>query len=176
MTSLSPDIKQRHRHSPERRSSMAISIDAQRIEMPWTEQHETLLRAWTKDSAKRAKYHDKKRRMFNIVHHAVGIPSMLLPIILGTTEDLMRSDGDTCGHNWLHLSLLIASGVLAGINQFVAPSKKSHVHSEYNAKFSEYITDVNLILCKSKAFRTPADVTLERASNVYNHLCETSPD
>lgn len=159
--------------SPNRRNSMA-SLDAERTEMPWTNEHEILLKKWVKESAKKIKYHEHKKRVFTVIHHCVGIPATLLPISLTMVEDLMR-DGE-CGHNIWHTCLLVASGVLSGINQFISANKKAHVHSECAAKFAEFITDINLVLCKSKAYRTPADVTLERASKVFNHLCESEPN
>jgi len=159
--------------SPKQRYSMAASLDAERQEMPWTSEHEALLRFWSKASSKKIKYHEQRRRLFTIMHHAIGIPATLLPISLTLMEDSLR--GGECGHTLWYTGLLVVSGVLSGVNQFISANKRAHMHSEFSAKFGEFVTDISLVLCKSKAFRSPADVTLERASNVFNHLCESEP-
>jgi hypothetical protein len=154
------------------RLSMVGSVDkADRIEMPWTGDHELLLEDFVRQSEQRSAEHNRKSRVWRIFYHIIGAPAVILPVCLAILEPHRQSLGDS-----VYVSGLILSGCLSALTQFLDPSKLSQRHSDYDQRFKGFVNELKVILSKQKRYRTAADVTLERAVAHFNFMCTTAPE
>ena len=151
--------------------SLDSSLDTDREEMCWNSSHEELIQTWSRDARNRAESHAKAAKKFKRMFYWLGIPPSLLPIVLSGVSDFIHPR-----YAYATTIILVLSGILSGINTFINPSKKCENHFEFEARFLEFVVDIDVEMSKGKRFRIPADVCLERVSSNYNSLSAAAPD
>jgi hypothetical protein len=146
------------------------SIDDEgRKELLWESREEDLLLEWCTECKKRSALHDIQGKRNKVRFSIFGIPSVLMPIMLGGVSGVVPC-------NSLIYSLgFMGSGLFSGVNMFFNFGKKAQLHLDYSSKFSELANDILAELCKPKRHRVACDVYLERVKMSFNALCSQSP-
>ena len=141
-----------------------------RREMPWTDNHEDLLREWQKQCKANSEKHFTKGCRFKRIFALVSFPNIVLPLI---NSMLLQYYDSAMAYIDVSISIIISliSGILAVMN----PGKKSAQHFEYEGKFIQLYNNIDVILSKQKRFREPADVTLEHYRALFNDLILQAP-
>jgi len=142
--------------------------DVTRIDEKYNNENEQLLRKWGNDALETSKLHGKKARRYKTLYNLFGLPSCLIPIILSVIEPYLE-------FKILFSILLCIVGILNGILIFFDFSKKTILHFEYEAKYSDYSLNMDAILAKKKQFRQPFDVVLTQSMMEMIHLSDSAP-
>lgn len=151
--------------------SLTSSVDDQnRREMPWEKNSEQLLLKWSSDSKKRSSLHNIAGKKNKIKYAVFGVPSILIPIILGGVSPVV-------GCNSIVYSLgMMGAGMFSGMNLFFNYGKKEQSHFDFENKFAEFSNEIDSQLSIPKRFRIACDVYMERMKIRYNSLCSESPN
>jgi hypothetical protein len=140
-----------------------------RMELLWESREEDLLLEWGAICKSKSIQHDTQGKTNKMRFGVFGVPSVLIPIVLGGLSSVAPS-------NSLIYSLgMMGSGLFSGVNMFFNFSKKAQQHFEYSGKFAELATEIETELCKPKKHRIACDIYLERIKISFNALCSQSP-
>ena len=143
--------------------------DENRKELPWETREEKLLLKWCDDCRKRSKAHDMKGKKNKIKFAIFGIPSILIPIILGGVASVVPC------YSIIYSTVMMGSGLISGVSMFFNFGKKEQEHFNFMNKFFELANEIESELSKPKRFRVACDVYVEKIKQEYNSLCKHSP-
>ena len=142
-------------------------METHSLQMEWNVESEDLITGYISTATDRSKIHDEKGKRNKLLHILASTPGIAIPIIVGGLETHI---------NPLVASiLLIASGVISGINSFMNFSNRSRDHFEAASKYDEFSNDTRRVLVMTPEFRTPCDVTLMETTNIINRYLSESP-
>lgn len=143
--------------------------DNSRKEMLWSLRPEKQLLVWKTDIGKKKEKHfqtgNKNKKLFIIF----GIPTITIPAVIAGLNGVIELLPITIS------ILMICSSIISAIASFMNFGKKSQMHFEYESKYSELETEIEVELCKHKIDRIACDVFLERIFNRYNALNSSAP-
>tara|TARA_R110000823_G_C15786269_1_gene485657 strand:+ start:112 stop:606 length:495 start_codon:yes stop_codon:yes gene_type:complete len=143
--------------------------DENRKELLWERREETLLKKWANDCLNRSLQHDEKGKKNKILFSIFGIPTMLIPIILGGVGSVVPC------HSLSYSLGIMGTGLFSGISMFFNFGKKEQLHFEYQNKFFELFNEIEAELSKPKKHRIACDVYLEKIKQTYGNYCSLSP-
>lgn len=144
--------------------------DEQRKELLWEKREEQLIQKWIDDCKNRSDKHAKKAKQYKLKYACVGLPSVLIPIILGGLSPVVQC------HSLEYSLILSSAGLFSGCLMFFNFGKKEMEHNTYSNKFFKLVNEVEMELSKPKRHRIACDVYMERVKNEYNSLVMSSPD
>lgn len=139
---------------------------------PYTDKSEALLEEWLETSAVNAEAHYKKGKYFKWMHEVFGLPATLLPILF---TPISGSLSDRPGIQYANLGVLALTGVLSGIHNFFDYARKSQRHFEYEAKYADLYTTIQVELTKERELRIRADRFVEMVQSDIDHLRASAP-
>mgnify|MGYP003645473591 CR=1 FL=1 len=143
--------------------------DSHRKELPWELREEKLLLRWRADCMIRSIKHETKAQRTKIKFSIFGIPSILIPIILGGVSSVIPC-------NSVYYSVgMSCSGLFSAINMFYNFGKKTEEHFNFTNKFFELSNDIESELSKPKKHRIACCVYMEQIKHQYNSLVKQSP-
>ena len=142
----------------------------QRKELLWEKREEDLIKSWSLDCVTRSVLHNKKARENKIKFGIFGLPTVLIPIILGGISSLIPCNSLTSS------IILMFAGLFSGITMFFNFGRKQEEHNNTSNKIFELHTDISSELSKPKYYRIACDVYLEQIKNRYNSIVILSPD
>ena len=161
------DIQEMIHHQPA--TTRQSDHDINRTELMWDKNTEPLVREWVKDARVRSMAHARCAKRFKKLYVGLGVPCTLLPIILsGGDMDILPSV--------VGVSLLLLSGTLTGVANFLNFGSKYARHGEYEQKFAEFYNSAEKELSKPMAFRIACDAYTEHILGKYNRICSGAPD
>jgi hypothetical protein len=143
--------------------------DENRKELLWERREETLLKKWGSDCKNRSIQHDEKGKKNKILFGLFGIPTMLIPIILGGVSSVVPC------HSLSYSLGIMGTGLFSGISMFFNFGKKEASHFEYQNKFFELSNEIEAELSKPKRHRIACDVYMEKIKQEYSKYCSLSP-
>ena len=146
------------------------SSDIERMDEPWKERNDVYFNRMKNQILERANLHDKISKRNKKFYIYSSIPSIIIPIIL-TNFSLFLEDN----------TIIMGTGmsivaVINGINALLNFSKKTETHNKYAGLYLELAGEIDKVLIRSKKFREPFDVILERVTMKKNNLDNNSPD
>ena len=94
---------------------------------------------------------------------------MLIPVLVGSFTSQLTVSPIT------QSVLMLCSGALSTVSQFFDFSGRSAAHFEYEARYWELASEIDVELVKPKARRLACDVYLERVLNARNRLGSSAP-
>lgn len=145
-----------------------------RTEMLWNNKIETLFHHWAMECKTKAKEHNKQAKRKKILYRCFGIPAVIIPITMASTNQLMGEDSH---HSKIINSIgYLLTGALTSINTFINYAAQYEKHYSTEVRYMELYTDIESILIKPKKDRQPADVVLERYKLKFEHINEYAPD
>lgn len=131
--------------------------DPERREMMWRSKAEDLVNR-TRDEAKvQSGKHEKAAWQARRLYQAFGLPTVLIPLAGSVATQFLPEAAVT--------TMMLASGICAGVNAFLNYGAKVQQHFEYTARWAELASSVDFEMAKSRADRIAADVFLERLRN-----------
>ena len=143
--------------------------DENRKELLWEKREENVLLKWCEDCKYRSRQHDKKGKKNKIMFGLFGVPSMLIPIVLGGVSSIFPC------HSLLYSLGMMGTGLFSGIAMFFNFGKKQQEHFEYVNRFFELSNEIEAELSKPKKHRIACDVYMEKIKQEYNKCCSLSP-
>lgn len=143
--------------------------DPMRVEMMWAKKQETYLTNIAQECNLLSKTHERLGRRYRRFYMALSVPSVVLPLVIGTIETLDKNVmlvtvGMTC------------VSILSGLSTFLDFGRKSESHYTSEQDYSDLESEITLTLVKPRAFRIPADVFLERVNHRFSTIHRTSPN
>ena len=143
--------------------------DEHRKELLWEKREEELIMKWIADCKVRSKKHSTKAKEYKIKYACIGLPSILIPIVLGGLSPVIQC------HTLEYSLVLMSSGLFSGIGMFFNFGKKQVEHNTYSNQFFKFIKEVEAELSKPKSHCIACDVYIEKVKNEYNSLVLASP-
>jgi hypothetical protein len=143
--------------------------DENRKELLWEKREERILRKWCNDCMNRSIRHDVKGKKNKVLFGVFGIPTMLIPIILGGISSFIPC------HSLSYSLGIMGTGLFSGISVFFNFGKKEQLHFEYQNKFLELSNEIDAELSKPKRHRIACDVYMEKIKQEYGKYCSSSP-
>jgi hypothetical protein len=158
------DIKTKRMQSE---SSSEDALD--RVELMWDSRNQDLIIHWGNECKANAKLHHKAGKRFKWLYSIIGVPTMLIPVLVGSFASQLAVSPIT------QSILMLCSGALSTVSQFFDFSGRSAAHFEYEARYSELASEIDVELVKPKARRLACDVYLERVLSARNRLGSSAP-
>jgi len=125
--------------------------------MLWRSRAEDLVNRVRDDATTAAAKHEKAAWKARRLYQAFGLPTVLIPLAGSVAAQYLPEAAVT--------TMMLASGVCAGVNTFLNYGQKAQAHFEYNARWAELGSSIDFEMAKGRADRTQADVFLERLRN-----------
>jgi hypothetical protein len=151
-------------------NELSISIDDEsRKILPWSKYEEQLLKKWGSDCRHRSGNHDSKGASNKIKYATFGIPTILIPIILGGFSSVFPC------HSLVYGVAMMCSGAISAVNMFFNFGRKSEVHYNFACMYFELSNEIESELIKPKKFRMSCSVYVEKIKHKYNNLLKQAP-
>lgn len=143
--------------------------DENRKELLWEKREEKVMCKWCEDCKYRSIQHGKKGKKKKFLFGLFGIPTMLIPIVLGGVSSIVPC------HSLVYSLGMMGTGLFSGISMFFNFGKKEQLHFEYENRFFELSNEIDSELSKPKKHRVACDVYMEKIKQEYNKCCSQSP-
>jgi hypothetical protein len=143
--------------------------DPDRRELLWEQREEILLHKWKNEMHSNAVQHRISGRFYKRLYVIFGLPSVLIPIIIGSLSEPLKEFSTTKS------LLMILCGLLTGITTFFNLGKRYTDHGHYEHMYTELARSIESELSRPKAFRQPCDVYLEKIRLRFGNLNNQAP-
>ena len=130
------------------------SDDPDRREMLWKARIEELVERTRDDATAAASTHEKAARKARLLYQCIGLPTVLIPMSLSVAAQFLPEA--------LVTTMMVVSGLCAGVNAFLDYGSKSQRHFEYSNRWLELSSTILFEMAKGRSDRCAADVFLER--------------
>lgn len=157
-------------NSPLRRSLSSSPDDVfyRKIQI-WDSKSENFLNDVIKDIDKKIEFHRNASKKYRAFHYTFGFFSTALPLISAGLLDLFDS-------KLFETNLLISIGIINSVSQFFRLETMHNKHLEFEDRFEELKSKINLELTKSKANRMNCELFILKVVDKYNLLNYTGPN
>ena len=145
------------------------SKDTERFDEQWRDKNELFFNRMKNELLDKSRLHDKISHKNKKLYIYSNIPSIIIPIIL-TNFALFLKNNDLI----LSIGMSLVA-IINGMNALLNLSKKTEVHNVYAGKYGELAAEIDKILIRSKKYREPFDVILERITMKKNNLDNNAP-
>ena len=125
--------------------------------MMWRSRVEELVINTRKDAKAQGAKHESAAKRARVLYQLFGLPTVLIPLVGSAAAQYLPEAAVT--------TMMVTSGLCAGVNAFLNYGAKSQSHFEYNARWLELASSIDFEMAKSRADRCAADVFLERLRN-----------
>lgn len=146
--------------------------DDTRSDEPWNDKNEGLLKNRLDDIRRTAKLHENSGYYFGFKHKLIGIPALIIPVVMSPASALFR---DSYAMSYIGPCMFLLSGILSSLNTFYNPSIRSGQHFQFNARYSDLITEIETELGKTRRFRTQSDVFMMKVQMTMENLGGSAP-
>ena len=149
-------------------SKNSSSKDIDRMEEGWGERNQDFFKKMQAEIKHKANLHDAASHNNKRKYIWTAVPATILPLVLANVSmftDLAYID--TVG--------LTVVSVINGMQNFFNFSKKVESHNTFSGKYTELSGEIDKILIRSKRFREPFDVVLERITMKKQDLDNNAP-
>ena len=146
------------------------SQDREREEQPWTDKSEKFIRKIQQDCLNKAQAYDKASRDSKKKYTRYALPGVVVPIVMSVVSPHLPVE-----YKYIDGISLASIAVLNGLSTFFNFGKKFSQYSEYNGKYSDLASYIEVELSKPKRFRVAADIFLERCSVRIADLNNNAP-
>ena len=123
----------------------------------WRSRVEELVINTRKDAKAQGAKHENAAKRARLLYQAFGLPTVLIPLVGSVAAQYLPEAAVT--------TMMVTSGLCAGVNAFLDYGAKSQRHFEYNARWLELASTIEFEMAKGRADRFAADVFLERLRN-----------
>ena len=131
--------------------------DPERREMLWRSRAEDLVNRIRDEAKAQSVRHEKSAWKARRLYQLFGLPTVIIPLAGSVAAQFLPEAAVT--------TMMLASGVCAGVNTFLNYGQKAQAHFEYTARWAELGSSIDFEMAKGRADRVQADVFLERLRN-----------
>ena len=153
-------------------SQNSSSIDNDRIEEPWTQKGELLIRKWNDDIKTAKQLHDESGYYYKRMRKNWGLPAIILPASMAPISSLFA------GTEWIkyvNTGAFVLVAIMSGIDSFFSFSTRKERHFNHAARYGELSTAIEGELFKKKKFRIQSDVFCTEIRMRFDMLNTTAP-
>ena len=148
--------------------SKTSSKDMERNEEVWRDKNEAFFKKLQVECLHQANLHDIASHKNKRRYVWTAVPATVLPLVLANVTVFCETKYvDTIG--------LTVVSVINGVQTFFNFSKKCQVHNLYASKYLDLSNEIDKVLIRSKRFREPFDVVLERLTMKKTDLDNNAP-
>jgi hypothetical protein len=148
--------------------SKSSSRDIERGEEIWRDKNENFFKKIQAEIKHQANLHDVASHKNKRKYIWTAVPATVLPLILANVSMF-------CDVKYVDTVGLTVVSVINGMQTLFNFSKKVAAHNEYAGKYMELSSEIDKVLVRSKRFREPFDVVLERITAKKNQLDSNAP-
>ena len=116
-----------------------------RSEQEWTSRNSELCHAFYSRACEASQKHHLKFKRWRKVHHALGLPSVILPLVAATLQPYLVDTGNS-HYPMVLVALMLASAIVSATLAFVDPSKKREAHDQASARYDELSVHIETVL------------------------------
>ena len=145
------------------------SSDTIRLEEGWDKENEDYLIEFMMKCKNKGEEHLIEYDRNIKYYYFFSIPSTVVPLVLSSITAFIPI-GSLVYTSAISLSSV---GILNGVSSQFNFSKKAELNASFIKKYTDLHDEIDKILIRSKRFREPFDVVLERVSLKYQHLQES---
>lgn len=149
--------------------SKTSSKDMERSEEVWTSSNQEFFKKMQHECKHQANLHDVASHKNKHLYVWTSLPATILPLVLANVsifcDDVKYVDT---------IGLTIVS-VINGFQALFNFSKKKEIHNLYAGKYMELCAEIDKVLIRSKKYRDPFDVILERLTTKKQDLDNNAP-
>lgn len=148
--------------------SSDTSDDIVRIEETWTSENQLYLKnimnncLELSDRHAIASYYNKKKYIL------FSVPTIILPLIVANMSIFLTID-------YVTTVCMTMVSILNGLNVLLNYSKNSEVHLQHAGLYADLAAEISTILIRSKQFRQPFDITLQKITGRKRSIDGTAP-
>lgn len=144
--------------------------DSGRKELLWEDREEKFIQSIEDDCRMNSVQLDLIARRKRTWFRLFSIPSMILPLIAASINEMAPSDLQP-----ISSVFMLLSGMCTVVNTFFNFGKKSQQFFEYSNKFRELADEISVELCKPKRYRLDCDLVLHTVTMKRNAISSTCP-
>ena len=145
------------------------SLDGSRIEEAWTHENQKYFIRIIEKCKISSRSHGVKGRRYKKTYQIVSIPLISLPIIMSSLSAQLTE------YIFISSLFMLVIGLMNTITAFLNHGGKSQKHLEYESRYSELGSDINIELIKKKRFRVAFDLFLEKTRARFSSLNRMAP-
>jgi hypothetical protein len=153
------------------RDKSESSKDVERLEEEWSSENSEFFLRIQEEIIQKAKAHDVRSHVNKSRYIKTAIPAMIIPILL--TNLSIFCSGET--NEYIHPIGLSFVGIINVFQTILNFSKKKEQHNHHAGLYMDLVNDIEKILIRSKRFRDPFDITLERITMRKQQLDASAP-
>jgi len=135
----------------------------------WDNKAETFLHNIIENIEEKIEFHKYNSRKYRVLHYTFGFFSTALPLLSSGFIDLFDN-------KLFETKLLITIGLVNSISQFFRLETLHNKHLEYEDRFEELKTKIEVELTKPKSNRTSCEIFILKTTDKYNFLNYTGPN
>ena len=155
-------------HIEEEDDSKSSSRDIDRGEEVWRDKNEMFFRKLQSECKQLSKQHDIASHRNKKKYVWTAVPATVLPLVLANISMFCETKYvDTIG--------LTVVSIINGMQTLFNFSKKVAEHNLYAGKYMELSNEIDKVLIRSKKYREPFDVTLEKIMSKKMRLDSEAP-
>ena len=149
-------------------TSNSSSKDMERNEEVWRDKNETFFKKLQHECKHQANLHDVASHKNKRRYIYTALPATVLPLVLANVSIF-------CETKYIDTIGLTVVSIINGMQTLFNFSKKKEIHNVYAGKYMELCAEIDKVLIRSKKYREPFDVVLERLTMKKQELDNNAP-
>lgn len=149
-----------------------IQMEPNFLEEKYTQENEDLLEEWLVQAKEASVAHNAAGRKFKFKHELFGLPAAAIPIAYSPVAGLFSANP---GIQYANAFVLVTTGLLSCTYTFFNFGKKSQQHFDYEARYADLATTIQVELAKKREIRIRADRFIEMIQSKIDGLGANAP-
>ena len=131
------------------------SEDIVRVEEEWTSENQQFLKSIMNDCLDLSNRHGIASHYNKKKYICCSVPTIILPLVVANMSIFLTVD-------YITPVCLTSVSILNGLSVLFNYSKNAELHAQHGGLYADLAAEISTILIRSKAFRQPFDITLQR--------------
>lgn len=144
-----------------------------RVEEQWGDHNEVYMRKIMQNCINKSAQHSAAGYHFKSKNTYWGLPAVLIPTIMAPVSVLIDSNPEV--GKYVNAGAFLLTGIISGVSSFFKFGEKMTDHFNFEARYDDIVSDIELELVKSKEFRMQLDVFSTRIHMRADNLASTEP-
>ena len=149
-----------------------------RLEEPWTNTRENLIKEWRIHVDEMYKLHEEAAYRQKSKHHLIGLPTIIIPLIMTFVQvvfEVVKTEHLEI-YTVINAGMWLISSVLAIIYKSLDLGTQHALHFQYSARYYELIIRIDSELSRKREFRKSADAFITELRCQIDNLNQSGPD
>eukprot|EP00965_Chrysotila_dentata_P044970 1493995-Pleurochrysis_carterae.AAC.2 len=154
-------------------SELGLENDIERVEVPWLEDAEDLLKRIRRGAQEASQLLLVKARLLKKLHHRYAIPSILIPLAMTPVTAAL---GEYEWLKYVQMCAFITSGCSGALATFMNHGSISERCYHFSSRYSDLVMEIDQELALPRRFREASDTFMIRIKLMYMSLNRAAPD